>query len=87
MSRTAKKRQTYTFLDRFFEDFEWIHICLGLFGNLTFLTGSVFYLFESLKQAGTWLFIIGAFFMLVGSVGNGLVRYVERHKDNKKKSS
>lgn len=63
-------------LRTFFDDFEWIHITLGLFGNLTFFIGSVFFLYESLKTAGIWLFIIGSFFMLVGSIGSGLVRYV-----------
>lgn len=59
----------------FFDNFEWIHIALGLLGNLLFFTGSVMFLYESLKTAGIWLFIVGAFLMLVGSIGNGLVKY------------
>jgi hypothetical protein len=70
-------------LRKFFDDFEWIHITLGLIGNLTFFVGSIFFLQESLKIEGTWLFIIGSFLMLIGSIGNGLVRYVENKKYNK----
>ncbi len=56
-------------------EFDWIHITLGLIGNLSFLVGSVFFLWESLKSVGVWLFIIGASGMLVGSIGGGIVKY------------
>lgn len=67
-------------------DYGWIHLSIGLAGNLTFLLGSVFFLpgYEgisvsvygnvmSLKTSGVWLFIIGAAMMSVGSIGRLLV--------------
>ncbi|RIV83894.1 YrhK family protein [Aurantiacibacter zhengii] len=57
-------------------DFGWIHRSLGLGGNLTFLVGSVLFLprFEEWKTTGVWLFIVGAALMLVGALGEFLVR-------------
>lgn len=60
-------------VERFVSNYEWIHTGLGLVGNLAFLVGSVLFLWESTKQAGVWLFIIGAAGMLVGSVGRAIV--------------
>ena len=65
------------------KDYEWIHICLGLFGNLLFFVGSIFFLWESWKTVGVWLFIIGSFLMLVGSIGSGLTQYIQRKKELK----
>lgn len=61
------------------QDFGWIHTGLGLFGNLTFVVGSVFFLpaFEAWKTLGVWLFIVGASFMLIGALGNMLVKVYE----------
>lgn len=59
-------------------DFPWIHLGIGIFGNVTFIVGSVFFLFPGLQAAGIWLFIFGTFGMLLGSLGEVLVRY-ERH--------
>ncbi|MBP5856352.1 YrhK family protein [Marivibrio halodurans] len=58
------------------KDFGWIHLSLGLGGNLAFFVGSVFFLpsLEAFKLAGIWLFIIGSFFMLIGALGELLVR-------------
>lgn len=52
------------------EEFHWLHTSLGLIGNVSFFVGSVFFLWESTKLAGTWLFIVGAFGMLLGSIGD-----------------
>ncbi len=60
------------------QDYEWFHTLLGILGNLAFLVGSVLFLFESLKRAGVWLFIVGSAGMLVGSVGSVLVRRARR---------
>lgn len=60
-------------VERFVSNYEWIHTGLGLMGNLAFLVGSVLFLWESTKQAGIWLFIVGASGMLVGSIGRALV--------------
>lgn len=53
-------------------DYRWIHTGIGLLGNGAFLAGSVFFLWESLKTAGIWLFIIGATGMFIGSLGDAL---------------
>lgn len=52
------------------ETFHWLHTSLGLLGNVAFFVGSVFFLFESLKTAGVWLFILGSLGMLLGSIGD-----------------
>lgn len=54
--------------------FEWVHTGLGILGNTLFFIGSVFFLYEALKTAGIWLFIVGAGLMLVGSLGSGIVK-------------
>ncbi len=54
--------------------FEWIHTSLGILGNMAFLVGSIFFLWESLKTAGIWLFILGSLGMLISSVGSALVK-------------
>jgi hypothetical protein len=59
-------------------DRPWFHLGIGLFGNTTFVVGSVLFLNESLQQAGVWLFILGSSGMLLGSLGELLAR-VERH--------
>lgn len=59
------------------ETFHWVHTWLGLVGNIAFLVGSVFFLFESLKLAGIWLFIVGALGMLLGSIGDAVARVEE----------
>lgn len=54
-------------------NYEGVHTGLGLAGNLAFLVGSVFFLLESLKTAGVWLFIVGAAGMLIGSIGRAII--------------
>lgn len=57
------------------QEFGWVHLGLGLTGNIAFFIGSIFFLpaFEHLKTYGVWLFIVGAGGMLIGSLGNLLV--------------
>ena len=56
-------------------DYGWIHLSLGLFGNVAFFVGSVMFLpsLESWRVVAVWLFIVGSFFMLIGSIGQLLV--------------
>jgi len=56
-------------------EYGWVHLGLGLLGNSAFFIGSVFFLpaLETYKLAGVWLFIVGAFFMLIGALGRFLV--------------
>ncbi len=58
-------------------DFPWIHIFLGLTGNLSFFIGSICFLWEKYKPAGVWLFIIGSFGMLIGSMGHAFIKWDE----------
>lgn len=55
-------------------DFPWVHLGLGLVGNACFFVGSIFFFYESLKTAGIWLFVIGSLGMLLGSIGEFLVK-------------
>ena len=66
-------------LREFVKEYEWIHTSLGLLGNSAFFIGSVLFLFESLKTAGVWLFIIGALGMLIDTVGSAIIK-LERHR-------
>lgn len=57
------------------QDFGWIHHSIGLFGNINFFFGSVLFLpsFEAYKTIGVWMFIVGAFLMMIGAIGRLLV--------------
>lgn len=59
---------------RFVEEFHWLHTTLGLIGNVSFLVGSVFFLWEATKLAGIWLFIVGALGMMLGSIGDAVAK-------------
>lgn len=69
-------------------DYGWIHTGIGTFGNLTFFVGSILFLptFEQWKTTGVWLFIIGAFLMLIGSIGDLLVKYWKLEHPNDRAS-
>lgn len=56
-------------------DYGWIHICLGLIGNLAFVVGSFLFFSSSTKQWALWFFVIGSSGMLIGSIGSALVKY------------
>lgn len=55
-------------------NYEYIHIGIGLLGNVQFFLGSVLFLerFSEYQHVGVWLFIVGSFMMLIGSLGSGL---------------
>lgn len=65
-------------LRRLINEFRWVHTGVGLIGNTSFFVGSIFFFWEATKTAGIWLFVVGAFGMMVGSVGELLVRYERR---------
>ncbi len=70
-------------LREYLNDHRWIHLSLGLLGNLLFFGGSVLFLFEGrLQSLGVWTFVVGSFFMLVRAVGEALVTYVKREGDS-----
>jgi uncharacterized membrane protein YhfC len=58
-------------------DYAWIHTSIGLAGNLCFVIGSVLFMQEK-QDLGIRFFIIGSAGMLIGSLGNAIVMYVER---------
>ena len=73
----ARHPIAYAALRRLVTNYEWIHTGIGLIGNTAFLIGSIFVLSESLRPAGTWLFIAGASGMLLGSIGRAIVDATE----------
>ncbi|MFP4437635.1 MAG: YrhK family protein [Chloroflexaceae bacterium] len=50
-----------------------MHTIIGIIGNVCFFVGSIFFLFDTLQTAGTWLFIFGSLGMLISSVGSAIV--------------
>lgn len=62
-------------LAAFVEQFHWLHLTLGLVGNASFFVGSVMFLFEPLRTLGIWLFIVGSFGMLLGTIGDAVVHH------------
>ncbi|WP_225741702.1 YrhK family protein [Halospina sp. K52047b] len=69
------ERDTRNAIKVLVQDYSWVHLTLGLLGNLTFFIGSALFLpsLEAYKVLGVWLFIIGSFLMLIGSIGRFLV--------------
>lgn len=57
-------------------EYEWMHLALGMLGNLLFFVDSVLFLFETVKVLDVWAFVVGSLLMLVRSVGNVLAREV-----------
>jgi hypothetical protein len=64
------------------QDYGWIHLSLGLAGNLMFVIGSVLFLprFGAWQTTDVWLFIIGSALMMVRALGNLLVSLYEEKR-------
>ncbi|MFE7936306.1 YrhK family protein [Streptomyces griseoincarnatus] len=62
------------------QDFPFIHLIIGGFGNTSFLVGSVFFLFPSLERIALWLFVAGSLGMFVGTMGEVFVRHARRSR-------
>ncbi|MGH3444489.1 MAG: YrhK family protein, partial [Nocardioidaceae bacterium] len=56
-------------LGSFLREFPWIHLFIGLSGNLLFFVGSIMFFSKRLETGAIWLFVIGSLGMLVGSLG------------------
>jgi hypothetical protein len=69
--RPANRRQRAS---RFVRDFPWIHLGIGLVGNLAFVVGSVMFFYDGLATAAIWVFVVASAGMFVGSVGELVVR-------------
>jgi len=68
----------------FVSKYKWIHTIIGIIGNVCFFVGSIFFLFETLQTAGTWLFIFGSLGMLIGSIGSAIVM---AHRDSERSNT
>ncbi|PPS90689.1 YrhK family protein [Streptomyces sp. MH60] len=62
------------------QDFPFLHLIIGGFGNTTFLVGSVCFLFPSLEKIALWLFVVGSLGMLVGTAGEAFVRHERKSR-------
>jgi hypothetical protein len=54
--------------------YEWVHVSLGLAGGLSFFIGSICFLSEETQQVGVCMFIFGSFGMLIGNIGDVVVK-------------
>lgn len=79
VGHTRQGRSERSWLGTALRDFPWIHLGIGLFGNLLFFVGSIMFFWSSVKTLAIWLFVIGSLGMLLGSIGELLVR-VERRR-------
>ncbi len=61
-------------------DYPWVHLGLGLFGNTLFVVGSVMFFWASVKTLAIWLFVFGSLGMLLGLIGELLVRVEKRRR-------
>ena len=53
---------------------------IPLFGNAAFVVGSLFFLSPTLTRAGTWLFVVASWGMLIGVIGEILSRYEAKQR-------
>ena len=65
-------------LGEFLRAFPWIHLGIGLFGNSLFFIGSILFFWQSVKTIAVWIFVLGSLGMLLGSLGELLVRVEKR---------
>lgn len=82
MTSAAIRLEQFGPVQSLLREYEWFHTTVGICGNLAFVVGSVLFLFESLKTAGVWLFILGSFGMLIGALGRALVNRIEDERDS-----
>jgi hypothetical protein len=61
-------------------DYPWVHLGVALFGNFAFVVGSIFFLSPTLTRAGTWLFVVASWGMLIGVIGEILARYEAKQR-------
>ena len=79
-SGTRQERSEPRWFGTVLREFPWIHLGLGLFGNTLFVVGSVMFFWSSVKTLAIWLFVFGSLGMLIGSVGELLVRIERRRR-------
>ncbi|MBK1669662.1 hypothetical protein CKO28_16610 [Rhodovibrio sodomensis] len=79
----AAWRTKYRAISALLREYEWIHRILGIVGHVCFFVGSVLFLWESLKLAGIWLFVVGAGGMMVDRVCSLIVHYERLRQDSR----
>ena len=59
-----------------------IHTIVGITGNVRFVVGSVLFFkeFDRFYTFGVWMFVLGSFCMLIGTLGTALGRLYERRE-------
>ena len=65
---------------RYAHDIPWVHMGVALVGNLAFVVGSLFFLSPELTRAGTWLFVVASWGLLVGVIGEIFARYEAKQR-------
>jgi hypothetical protein len=68
------------FIARHAHDLPWVHLVIGLVGNLFFVLGSIMFLYPSTTRLGTWFFIVASWGLLIGVLGEIAVRYEARRR-------
>lgn len=66
-------------LQKFVRKYSWIHLGLGLTGNILFVIGSSLMLAERTRQLAIWFFLAGSIGMLLGRLGEGIARGLDGH--------
>ena len=65
----------------FVREFPAVHLAIGVIGNIIFFAGSVLFIWHTTEVVAIWLFIVGAFGMMLGAIGQAFYTY-ERHRLN-----
>ena len=68
------------YIARHAHDLPWVHLVIGLIGNLFFVLGSIMFLYPASTRLGTWIFIIASWGLLIGVLGEIATRYESRRR-------
>lgn len=71
-----RPKPLYSILSFYVNKNEWLHLTIGIFGNLCFICGSVAFLNN--HEASGWLFLAGGIGMTINAAGN-LIAKLEYH--------
>lgn len=75
---TPRPQPSRRWLGSFLREFPWIHLLIGLTGNLLFFVGSIMFFSKQLETGAIWFFVVGSLGMLIGSLGELFVRVEKR---------
>jgi YrhK-like protein len=68
------------YISRHAHDMPWVHLVIGLIGNLFFVLGSIMFLYPASTRLGTWFFIVASWGLLIGVRGEIATRYETRRR-------